>query len=168
LTEVPHDPTLVPEGWEGVMVPGERILWQGRPIRRINRARLVPAALASFALAGLGIWVSGFTGLALILAGLGLAAGSAWAERMRITGTAFTLSDRAAYIARRHLLKGKQLEIYPITADMPLRLQGGDKAGEVIFATRPNGKTTEEIGFQGILDAPEVFAILRHAREALR
>ena len=168
LTEIPHDPTAIPAGWEGVMVPGERILWQGRPLRRIGWKRLAPALLAALVLAVAGIVLSGLTGGVLILAGLGLAAAAFWAERLQRTGTAFTLSTRAAYIARRHPLKGRQIDTYPITADMPLRLVGGDKAGGVIFASRPRGTKTEEIGFQGILDAPEVFAILRNAREALR
>ena len=168
LSEVPHDPTAVPAGWDGIMVPGERILWQGRPLRRIGWKRLAPALLAGFALVVAGGVLSGLTGGLLILAGLGLAAAAVWAERLRITGTTFTLSTRAAYIARPRPWRGQRLETYPITADMPLRLTGGDKAGGVIFASRSRGKTTEEIGFQGILDAPEVFAILRNAREALR
>ena len=168
LTEIPHDPTAIPAGWEGVMVPGERILWQGRPLRRIGWARVIPGMLAGLVLAVAGIVLSGLTGGVLILAGLGLAAAAFWAERRRITGTAFTLSTRAAYIARPHPWRGKRLETFPITADMPLRLVGGDKAGGVIFANRLRGTKTEEIGFQGILDAPEVFAILRNAREALR
>ena len=168
LREIPHDPSAVPAGWEGVMVPGERILWQGHPLRRIGWARVIPALLAGLALAGAGIVLSGLTGLGLILAGLGLAAAVAWTERRRITDTAFTLSTRAAYIAQPHPWRGRRLETYPITADMPLRLVGGDKTGGVIFATRARGTKTEEIGFQGILDAPEVFAILRNAREALR
>lgn len=168
LTEIPHDPTSVPAGWDGVMVPGERILWQGRPLRRIDWKRLAPALLAGGALVLAGAVLSDLTGGVLILAGLGLTGAALWAERRRITGTAFTLSTRAAYIARPHPWRGQRVETYPITADMPLRLTGGDKAGGVIFAGCTRGTKTEEIGFQGILDAPEVFAILRNAREALR
>lgn len=168
LTQIPHDPTSVPAGWDGVMEPGERILWQGHPLRRIGWRRLAPALLAAAALVGAGAVLSGLTGGLLITAGLGLTGAALWADRRRITGTAFTLSTRAAYIARPHPWRGKRLETYPITAEMPLRLTGGDKAGGVVFATRTRGTKTEEIGFQGILDAPEVFAILRNAREALR
>ena len=168
LTEIPHDPTAIPAGWEGVMVPGERILWQGHPLRRIDWKRLGPALLAGGALVLAGAVLSDLTGGVLILAGLGLATAALWAERLHRTGTAFTLSTRAAYIARPHPWRGQRVETYPITADMPLRLTGGDKAGGVIFASRTRGTKTQEIGFQGILDAPEVFAILRNAREALR
>ncbi len=168
LTEVPHDPAAVPAGWEGVMVPGERILWQGHPLRRIGWKHLAPALLAGGGLVVAGAVLSGLTGGVLILAGLGLAAAALWTERLQRTGTAFTLSTRAAYITRRHPLRGRQLDIHPITAEMPLRLVGGDKTGGVIFASRLRGTKTQEIGFQGILDAPEVFAILRNAREALR
>lgn len=178
----PHDPTAVPPGWEGIMVPGERILWQGRPVRRIKWLRVLP-------LTGFGLLFAGFAvvwmqaawqapgmvwmfGLLHVAAGLGLAGAAVLNERMRLSHTVFTLSDRTAYIARRHWWTGRSLQSIPISADMPLGLRGGDKVGDVVFGSRSGGwvrrRRPQEIGFFDIPGAPEVFAILKHAREAQR
>ncbi|WP_444454163.1 aspartate carbamoyltransferase catalytic subunit [Rhodobacter capsulatus] len=182
LTETPHDPTSVPEGWEGIMVPGERILWRGRPIARVKWLRVGIMAAFGLAFAGFavfwmvmaarsGAWFWAF-GLIHFSVGLGLAVVSILEERMRLQDTFYTLSDRAAYVASRTLLKGRRLDTYPITAGLELGLRGGDKAGDVVFGTRSSwtisGLRAVEVGFLDITGAPEVFAILRNAREALR
>jgi len=182
LTETPHDPTSVPEGWDGIMVPGERILWRGRPIARVKWLRVGIMAAFGLAFAGFavfwmvmaarsGAWFWAF-GLIHFSVGLGLAAVSILEERMRLQDTFYTLSDRAAYVASRTLLKGRRLDTYPITAGLELGLRGGDKAGDVVFGSRSrwtiSGLRAVEVGFLDITGAPEVFAILRNAREALR
>ncbi|SOC17434.1 hypothetical protein SAMN05877809_10989 [Rhodobacter sp. JA431] len=178
--ETPSD--AVPKGWEGIMQPGERILWRGKPVRRIKWVKLIFTSLFGTFFAGFALfWMimaaqdGGFAwmfGLIHFSVGAGFVTVAILDERMRLRDTWFTLSDRAAYIARRHWWKGKILDTYPITAEMPIRLGGGDKAGDVIFATKrvktKNGYSTKNIGFLDIAQAPEVFALMKHAREALQ
>lgn len=172
--------SAVPEGWDGIMQPGERILWRGQPIRRIRWRRLGLVAGLGLLVMGLAlVWMiptapaGGFAwmfGLLPFCAGLGSVVVALFDERMRFRDTVFTLSDRAAYIVRRHWWQGRVLETWPLGPDMPLSLRGGDKAGDVIFACRTlpsrDGARTEPVGFFDIIGAPEVFALLKHARDA--
>lgn len=170
----------VPEGWSGIMQPGEKILWQGRPISRVNYGRILPKLAFSAFYTGFSVfWMLGASraggvfwmfGLIFFFVGSGMIAQTLLDERMRLRETYFTLSDRAAYIARRHWLKGRQLETYRITPALPVTLSGTTEKGDVVFASRTvktnNGSREEPIGFLGIAGAPEVFALVMQAREA--
>lgn len=175
-------PGTVPAGWEGIMQPGESILWRGRPIAKVNLLRLIPQVgfgliFTSFSvfwmvMAAQGGGVFWMFGLIFFFTGLGLIAKTLLDERMRMRDTFFTLSDRAAYIARRHWMQGRQLETYRITAAMPITLNGHATRGDVIFSSRTvrskNGSHEVPIGFLDIEGAPEVFAQMTQARDALR
>ncbi|MFD2172695.1 hypothetical protein [Rhodobacter lacus] len=169
-----------PAGWDGILQPGEQILWRGQPIRRIRWGKLVAGVVFALGFCGIGgalslaaaregslFWL---VGLVLCLLGIAALVVTLLDERMRRNDTFFTLSDRAAYIARRHWAKGRVLESWPIRAGMEIALQGGDKAGDVIFASRTTGRgkeaEIEPVGFFDIIGAPEVFALLKHARDA--
>lgn len=175
-------PGTVPAGWEGIMQPGESILWRGRPIARPRVLRVAlnmafGVMFASFALfwmvmAAQGGGIFWMFGLGFFFVGAGLVAKPLLDERMRLRDTFFTLSDRAAYIARRHWLRGRLLDTYPIRPDMMISLWGDAVQGDVIFAKRvvsgENGTREEPIGFMDIEGAPEVFAQMTQARDALR
>ncbi len=181
-TDTDTDTGKVPEGWEGIMQPGERILWRGRPIARPQVLRVglnmtFGALFAGFALFWMAMAATGggyfwMFGLSFFAVGLGMVAKPLLDERMRLRDTFFTLSDRAAYIARRHWMQGRQLETHRITAAMPITLNGHPAKGDVIFASRTvrnkNGSHEVPIGFLDIEDAPEVFALMTQARDALR
>lgn len=174
--------STIPAGWEGIMQPGEQILWRGQPIPRPNILRVVfgaafGALFAGFALFWMVMAARGggyfwMFGLIHFSVGIGLIAKVVLDERMRLRDTFFTLSTRAAYIARRHWLRGRQLETYPITASMPIMLSGDETTGNVVFANRTvrskNGSRQVQIGFLDIAGAPTVFARMTQARDALR
>jgi len=174
--------SAIPKGWEGIMEPGEQILWRGQPIPRPNILRVAfnagfGALFAGFALFWMVMAATGggyfwMFGLVHFSVGLGLIVKPLLDERMRLRDTFFTLSTRAAYIARRHWWKGRQLETYPITATMPITLTGNETTGDVIFSSRTvrtkNGSHEEPIGFLDIAEAPMVFARMKQARDALR
>ena len=45
MTTAPHRPPAPPQGWEDILDPGERILWQGRPEPGLLPVRLPPGQM---------------------------------------------------------------------------------------------------------------------------
>lgn len=172
----------VPAGWEGIIQPGEAILWRGRPVARVNLLRLgleigsgvlfTGFFLFWMVMAAQGGGIFWMFGLIFFFTGLGMLAKTVLNERMRLRDTFFTLSNRAAYIARHHWLSGRQLETYRITAALRITLNGDASQGDVIFASRTvrskNGSHEVPVGFLDIEDAPAVFALMTQARDALQ
>ena len=169
-------------GWEGILEPGERILWQGRPDTRL----VFPPERKGGFWAGIGLAVIGLLQLsvlrqadleitlwpyALIPVGLGAAivAVQPFWTRMRRRRTWYTLTDRRAFIATAMPLRGKRLQFWPVNGDAPLILTEGDPAS-VWFAEerkkRDNGRVhVIPIGFERIVDAKEVAEQMRALRQ---
>lgn len=149
---VPAEP--VPPGWEGLLEPGERILWQGRPDARVEWAEVVSfqsmfgVVFTAFAV----FWITmargmggrfddgGMTdifplfGVPFVAVGLYLVVGRLIHDAIRRRGTWYTLTDRTAFIAVT--FRGRRrLERYPISRDMPLGLEDGTP-GTVWFAEK--------------------------------
>ena len=170
-TEVGAD---TPAGWEGILDPGERIIWQGRPDPEfhIAPARILPALFgllfAGFAMfwmvmasqAGGVFWMFGLIHFSV---GAGLTAHSLFWDTLRRRRSWYTLTDKRAFIATDLPFKGQRLNSYPITPRSPLSLQPG--RGTVIFAReeRRGNKGRRylvDIGFQRIEDAKEVYGLM--------
>ncbi len=168
----------VPAGWEGILAPGERILWQGRPEAsfRLEPAHVV-TGLAGLAMLGFILW--GFLPAALsgrgawsfvLLPGLlvlGIIVwGPLWTLQRR-RGTWYTLTDRRAFIATRLPLLGRDLERWTIRPQSRIRWDGNDP-GTVWFATRTeriDDRSHEvPVGFERIAGAGEVFALMERLR----
>lgn len=165
----------VPAGWEGILEPGERILWQGRPDPsfRLEPSHVVVAvAGAGFlcfvlwlflpaALAGRGAWSLVLLPSVLIL---GIVAAGPLATMLRRRGTWYTLTDRRAIVATRLPVLGRDLQSYRIRANSPIRWDGGEP-GTVWFAERieRTGDESREVpvGFERIAGATEVHALLK-------
>lgn len=120
-----------PPGWEDILDPGERILWQGQPEASFDWVSLLRAAtfqglfMAGFALFWMGMavwitrqgpgpdlfrWIFPLFGLFFLFKGLDLAFGSALRGYLRLRGAFYTLTDRHAFIAtstfgKRHLTR---------------------------------------------------------------
>lgn len=148
----------VPAGWEGILDPGEVILWQGQPQARFDWTQLFNSRSAfGFIFAGFSVfwmvaaWGTTRIGLSLVpdasfmaflmplfglpflLLGLNMAFGPqlmAWARRK---GSWYTLTDRHAFIAVE-LLGKRSLERYPLGPQMHPALEEGFP-GSVWFAT---------------------------------
>ncbi|MBE2276950.1 MAG: hypothetical protein IAE87_11740 [Rhodobacteraceae bacterium] len=141
-------PTSV--GWEGLLGPGETILWQGRPAAGIDWRDLwdgrTPFGLvfAGFAL----FWIAmAYTmtgsqggvlslfplfGLPFLFVGLYLVFGRLLWDAHARARTHYTLTNRAAFVATE-LFGRRNLERYPLGPDMRLTLEDGIP-GTVWFA----------------------------------
>ena len=165
----------VPGGWEGILQPGERILWQGRPDRAFALkpqhilSLIFGLVFAGFALvwmvmaarAGGLFWSFGLIHFAV---GLGLAIGPPLAWMIRRRGTWYTLTDRRAFIATDLPVKGRSLADYPIMPDTPV-ISDDRMPGSVLFAREMRagrkGPLPVPLGFERIADAVPVTALIR-------
>lgn len=166
----------VPTGWEGIVDPGEHILWQGRPDQRFHIELIkLPLVLFGLAFAGFAsVWMGlaaqaggGFWmfGLIHFSVGLGIVFGTVGWGTLKRRGTWYTLTDRRAFIATHLPLRGKRLDSYTITSDTRLSLRAGSP-GSVMFAREERrgskgGVYTVDIGFERIDDAERTLEILR-------
>jgi hypothetical protein len=142
----------VPEGWEGILEPGERILWQGRPTKGLHWSELTGArTIFGLAYAGFAVfWIyiaavltrTGpgalnflfpLFGLPFLVIGLNVAFGTPVREARRRRGTFYTLTDRAAFVAS---IDPKRLERFPLGPDTRPVLEEGNP-GTVWFAESP-------------------------------
>ncbi|MCL4187583.1 MAG: hypothetical protein KJZ85_08240 [Rhodobacteraceae bacterium] len=172
--------------WEGVLEPGERVIWAGRPRPGLLPAAAdMPAVLAGLVLLLLalatmtwplraGLALNHGTGLLLVLLGLPLAglaavvaAAPVLAERARLARLSYMLTDRRAVIVT--LGPEPDLALYPIPPLGTVRLAPG-RPGSVFFARdirtlrrggRPGRPRPFDVGFERIADAAEVFALMR-------
>ncbi|MFN3938149.1 MAG: aspartate carbamoyltransferase catalytic subunit [Gemmobacter sp.] len=171
--------TDTPAGWEGILQPGEKIMWQGRPDPRLRfRAPefamfVVGAAFAGMAMlfivAGIvvgEIMMVLFPMLHLAV-GLGLMFGpTLWSAHVR-RGTWYTLTDRRAIVATDYWPRGRDLQSFPIDRDQRVELRPGNP-GSVLFAFHrklgKNGLREVGTGFEMLHEAPEVYALIEAAR----
>lgn len=181
---------LTPEGWQGILAPDERILWQGRPDGGFT------LSAAQIAVAMFGMSFAGFAALWIVLAAR--AGGVFWAlgtihfsigMLIALVGlfggtflrrrTWYTLSNRRAFIATDLPFMGRSLRDFPITPDTPITFHEGDLSS-IMFAThsgvvdlapprhRPRRVYTSRVGFERISDGRRVLAIFRQAQRDQR
>lgn len=173
----------IPVGWEGIFTEGERILWQGRPNgdfyfpvtdvpklvphvigMGVGMALVVPVALRGGPLFLLPVILMIVSMVALLKA--------IWSDTRRRRACHYTLSNRAGYIA----VDGRKraLETYPITPSTevqfaPLRADIAGDLGSVFFGIRSEkiGKDNRKmlVGFERIMDAKTVFALIQDVKE---
>jgi hypothetical protein len=176
MTELQEPAAPPPEGWEGILDPGERILWQGRPAPRPaalpargRRNRIMPFAVIAFSIfwmvqamqAGGVLWLFG---LVFLYIGIRELRRRPEVRRDVLPETFYTLTDRRAFIATD--LGGKRdLRSYPIDRDTVVELVDG-RPGSVYFATAPVaggllGGIRSRIGFELVEDARSVYALIR-------
>lgn len=164
-----------PAGWDGLLDPGERILWQGRPGTgiRIGIGDVVLMVFgtffAGFALfwmvmaAGAGgiFWLFGSLHF---MVGLGIITWPLLGRPFLRRNTWYTLTDKRGFIATKVPLRGRQLKSYPITAENRLTFED-NTPGSVIFASEwrrgKKGSYETSIGFHDIDDARKVYALMR-------
>ena len=168
----------IPPGWDGILDPGERILWQGRP------DSVVTWTPANIAASVFGLFFSGFAvfwmamasraggsfwmfGLIHFLAGFAVGLGppvwSAWRRRH----TWYTLTDRRAFIATDIPMKGRKLKSYPIGKETSLDYEAGEPATIHFaheFRRTKKGSHRVPIGFERIRDGAKVFALFRQVQ----
>ncbi|WP_373355165.1 hypothetical protein [Pseudoroseicyclus sp. CXY001] len=133
--------------WAGRIEPGERLLWQGRPDGRVlwsealSTEGAIGALLFLFPVVRGVIWLTrdgGPTGqvpvveAVALLAGLWFTVGRLVFDAWRRRGTAYALTDRAAYVADR--LPARTPARYPLRADKLAVEEAPFGLGDVWFA----------------------------------
>lgn len=171
--------TASPDAWQGLLDPGEKILWQGQPLPGISiSAATIVTSLFGLAFAGFALfWMllashaGGFFwafGLIHFSVGIALAAGpifvGAWLRRH----TWYTLTDTRAFVAMDLPIRGKRLKSYPIGSDTVLDFLPGPPPS--IHFTQEmrrtaRGQSSVSTGFERIEDAPEVYRMMRDIQE---
>ncbi len=172
----------VPPGWEGILDPGERVLWQGRPDSEMRADLSNPRRVAFgtvFAVFAL-IWTVGvlrtgvpnglmalvmpLAGLAFVFLGVNLATGGIPFGVWRRRATTYTLTDRRAIIATAWLGR-RGLRSYPLGPDTHATLDEGPPAAIWIsrgFAAHDQGSTRTRHGFTHLgPDARQVYDLVR-------
>ncbi len=155
--------TDTPEGWEGILEPGERILWQGRPDASLDftvlRDSMTMMGVLFIAFALFWLWMlfdmtatlpdlagwiirAFFGAFGLVFLGLGglMAGGRVFLDARRRAASHYTLTDRAAYIGVD--LGGRRtLETYAIGPDQRIELdERPDRTGTIWFAELFHGR----------------------------
>lgn len=163
------------KGWEGLLDPGEEILWQGRPDGAVVfRPRNLMTFFFGLFFAGFALfWMimasqaGGFFwmfGLIHFAVGAGISLGGIFGPAYKRRRTWYTLSSKRAFIATDLPLLGKKLKSYPITRDTVLEFSD-EALASVHFAQKrkrtKNGSYLVPIGFDRISDGREVYRMMR-------
>ncbi|MFZ1467396.1 MAG: hypothetical protein WAT09_00285 [Paracoccaceae bacterium] len=154
-SQPPAPPAPVPAGWEGILQPGEQILWQGQPRPGIDWTSLdygrilfglVFGGFATFWMVT-AIWVGSGTPVSLIFplfglpflgVGLRMVGEQLWLDQRRLRGTYYTLTDRAAFVAIQ--IRGRRdLQRYPLKPGLPVSLDDSGDTGNVWFGDQTGG-----------------------------
>lgn len=171
-----------PPGWDGLLDPDEKILWQGHPDRHF-RLRKRNIALSVFGLFFLGssffmiIMAPGMSGpanmplfillfeLPFLAAGLYMVFGVHFFDTWKRAHTVYTLTNKHAFIATD--TTGKKLKSYPIDAQTPITFKPGPP-DSVFFATelraRNRTSSTVPVGFELISDGQKVYKLIREVQ----
>lgn len=174
------DALAVPVGWEGILDPGERLLWHGRPSGRLTFRGQSGTAMVvgvGFVVVALFFIFMGFVVGSVIFVlfpmihltvGLGLLAGKPLWRAYVHRRSWYTLTDRRAVIATDHWPHGRQLKTWRVGPDSPVALIDRPVPG-VQFAldrrTGQRGAHATPVAFEMIDEVDEVIAILNHIRQ---
>jgi len=162
-------------GWDEILENDEQILWQGRPNEKF-RIKLSQIATLVFGLffagfavfwmvmaAGIGgiFWMFGLLHFAV---GLSISFGPIYWDNVQRRNSWYSLSDQRAFIATDMPFRGRRIKSFPITASTVLDFRRSEPPS-IYFAHEirqgKNSSTRIDIGFEGIPDAAEVFALMR-------
>lgn len=155
-----------PPGWDALLEPGERILWQGRPDPAlfIGPANIAAALFGTFfagfalvwmSLVGRGGSILWMFGLLHFTVGAGIILGGLFWPTWQRRRSWYSLSNKRAFIATDMPFMGRSLNSYPITPDSRLHLIDGPP-GSVTFHTNTskfrssNTRTVQMHGKPGI------------------
>ncbi|WP_375174829.1 aspartate carbamoyltransferase catalytic subunit [Pseudooceanicola sp.] len=170
------------EGWDGILMPSETILWQGRPDPSFQFG-VAQAGAAAF-----GLLFAGFAAVWMLLAstaggyfwtfglihfsvGVGLAFGAFLYPPWRRRHTWYTLTNRRAFIATDLPMAGRKLKSWPIHGDTEITYHDGAQA-TIHFANdfrqTKNGTRKIPIGFERITEGDEVHRLMCQVRDERR
>lgn len=159
-----------PAGWEGILEPGERVIWQGQPDPdtrwqppegRDLRDGIAMSAFGilwcvAVAVNGSIAWVVG-----LLFLGIGAykLAGQPYWQTRKLRRTTYTLTTTRAIIATETGGR-RRMTSYPIDAETPVATDGVEPA-TITFATRYANGVAQPIGFERVRPGREVLGHFR-------
>lgn len=157
-------------GWQGILDPGEQILWQGQPDRRFRvefdgLRRVMPGLfITCFSLfwmyqAAKGSLVFALFGLFFLFAGLRQFLGPLVMPAFLRSRSWYTLTDRRAIVATDVPFKGRKLTSFPIDRDTPVEYLPGDPPS--IMFGHPAIDKSRRGGFRFVPDAEHVMSLIR-------
>ncbi|CUH75063.1 hypothetical protein [Tropicibacter naphthalenivorans] len=174
-------------GWDDLLDPGERILWQGRPERGFSLRPFRPiqmlfgAGMMGFALLWMAMasWITAgidqngpfalfpYFGLIFLFAGAWNAGLSLiWAHVLR-QRSVYSLSTQRAFIATSVPLMGRRLKSWPIDQGSVLELDDS-QPGHVWFAKSyvdtKHGSQTRRVGFERLAEPRKVYGLMRQIK----
>lgn len=164
------------DDWDGLLDPGEHIIWQGQPSGKVRLEfesvfSVIFMAIWSGIPIGMIIFVpsSIFLIVPPFFAAIGVyffVGQHFWAAFQR-RRTFYTLTDKRAFIARGSFGK-RTLDSFPITPDTPLQLDEG-RARAVWFGSGPkqamfSNKREHPVGFELLDDPRAIYQLLRNAQ----
>ena len=179
MTDIADTDQAAIPGWQGILDPGERIVWQGRPDQGFDvPGKEIPQAMFALLFSGFAVfWMTKAAavggafwmfGLVHFSVGLGIFWKAIFGTTARRRRTWYTLTDRRAFIATDFPLKGRELKSYPITPDSPVTYRAGPPATIYFARERRTGNKgrsyTVNIGFERIDEGDRVIALLRKAQ----
>ena len=167
------------KGWRGILMPGEEILWQGRPdpsfqfgIKQVGAAAfgMVFAGFALFwmimaSMAGGYFWTFGLIHFSV---GVAMIFGAFLYAPWRRRHTWYTLTSRRAFIATDMPMAGRKLKSWPIDGDSPISYETGDLMTIRFakdFKQTKNGTREIPIGFERIEDGDTVYRMITDIRD---
>ncbi|QDY68566.1 aspartate carbamoyltransferase catalytic subunit [Qingshengfaniella alkalisoli] len=170
-------PTELSGDWTGILQPGERILWQGRPDGRLVWSDVNPKRsvfgfiIVIFALS----WMMGAAtvtsgdpfvsiiffvfGMLFVFLGLQRAFGYVVRDAWERSRSWYTLTDSRAIIATDTFGK-RRLNSFDVTADTTLTLEDG-VPGAVFFGRSFGSGSSQKVGFKRIDDPRHVYDLMR-------
>jgi hypothetical protein len=171
-----------PPGWEDILDPGERVLWQGRPDGAMRadlsdpRRVVFGAVFAAFALVwmvgvlragvpnGLMALVMPLAGLAFVALGVNLATGGIPFGVLRRRATTYTLTDRRALVATAWFGR-RGLRSFPLGPDTHATFDEGPPTAIWLsrgFVAMEEGSARTRHGFTHLgPDARQVYDLVR-------
>lgn len=172
-----------PQGWEGILDRDEQILWQGRPDQDFHMAAgQIFAAIFGLFFAGFALfWMvmasrgggpMWMFGLIHFSVGVYMVWWSIYGATYSRRNTWYTLTDKRAFIATDFLTKGRELNSYPITADMRFRFHEGELSTIHFAQERRKGSKgrsyTVDVGFERIDEGEKVLKLMHKIQDRER
>lgn len=164
-------------GWQGILEPDERILWQGQPARgiRFETEDLTRTLMGIFMLCFALFWmwnaaqgggvIFALFGTPFLLIGLREALqGNVVAAYVR-SRTWYTLTDRRAIIATDMPVQGRRLTTYPLGPAAGIELVDAEP-GSILFGhgLGRRSRADRRPGFKLIPEARKVWSLMQETR----
>jgi hypothetical protein len=167
--------SVVENSWEGILQPGETVLWQGRPVTGLSWEDLNwPKGLMGLFFVGFSIfWMilaaqaGGFFwmfGLIFFFIGLRNSVGQILIEPWLRGETVYSLTNRRAFIATRGLIAGMGLKSFVISPRDTVKLIRGRTDSLFFDAEQEFGRQGHSfeirVGFENLADGSDAHRIL--------